>query len=480
MPPPVSGTRVCQSSSHGLVLAVRRDRVVIALLSEGAAAFPVSCGDRVQHVRGEVPRFPVGQQVQGRMLTPLGRPADGLAPISSSAPLLPSLSPPSPPLLQRASPSHFVSTGFKHLDFFHPLTRGLRIGLLGERLTGKTTLALDALTFMLQQQTGMYGVYVCIGKKRKEAQWLRERLQQAGVLDRVCIVFSSEADSQASQYLAPFSGCTAADWYRDAGLHCVIVYDDLITHGAVCSGINRSMGYPALSISYIHARLLERTAAMTGGGSSTAVCLLEAPRPERSVSVIESLVGFVDHCVYLDSHMAASSLWPAVNCSSIIGRPSARFRSPLTRSITTAMSTTMLQSERTANQYAWAKELGLHEEEEEDMDILSYREKLQLLLSQHRPMQLHDQFLSLIAATKANLAAVSFDAIDRFEAALQAAVAATQPALYAELKQLCSSDEVQQEIRPQLRQRLELAVQSFMDEWRREHGEPDANPDLWP
>ena len=513
-------------------MVVQASRVVVAVLFEGKQALPVSSGDRAFHVKGEVPSFPVGREVAGRVLSPLGLPADGLPPLSSSTAHLPSLSPPSPPLMHRASPTHFLSTGFKHLDFFHPLTRGLRIGLLGDKLTGKTTLAVDSLIWVVQQGRGkgrdaVKGVYVCVGKKRAEVRRIRERFLAAGVLEDVTIISSSDADSHASQYLAPFSGCTVADWYRDQGQHAVIVYDDLVTHGAICNGIDkserqlharcegvvacassltlcsaavrRSIGFPSLSTSYIHARLLERTAAMKGGGSaqhypphpallpsqlrahpprssspvhrsSTAICILESPRPERAVSVIESLVGFVDHCVYLDAHMAADSYWPAINCSSIIGRPSARFRSPLTRSITNAMSQTMLQSERTANQYAWAKEFGLEETDDEDEDILTYREKLQLLLSQRAPMALQDQFLTLMAATRRNLAAVPFEALEGFEAALQGGVKADAPEVYAQLRTVCESEEVQKEFSGTLRQQLEEAVQRFMTTWTRQNG----------
>ena len=205
--------------------------------------------------------------------------------------------------------------------------------------------------------------------------------------------------------------------------------------------------------------------------SSTALCILESPRPDRAVSVIESLVGFVDHCVYLDSSIAADALWPAINCSSIIGRPSARFRSPLTRSITNSMSQSMLQSERTANQYAWAKEFGL-EEEEEDEEVLTYREKLQLLLSQRHPMPLHDQFLTLMAATRRNLAAVPHEAMEAFEAALQATVRADAPQLYAQLREVCQSEEVQKDFAGTLRQQLEEAVQRFMVTWKSQRGYP--------
>ena len=459
--------------SRGLVMAVQANRVVVAVLSEGVQPLPVSVGDRVHHSRGEVPSFPVGRSVQGRVLSPLGVPTDGLPPLAQSTPHLPSLSPASPPLMQRASPTHFLSTGFKHLDFFHPLTRGIRIGLLGGRLTGKSVLALESLIWTLQQGRGqVMGVYVCVGKKRNEVMRIRERCIAAGVFDLMTLIDSNEGDSPASQYLAPFSGCTIADWYRDDGQHCVVVYDDLVTHGAICHGIDSVIGFPSLSPSYIHAKLLERTAAMMGGGgSSTAIVILETPRPERAVSVIESLVGLVDHCVYLDSGMAADGYWPAIHCSSIIGRPSARFRSPLTRFITHSMSQTMLQSERTANQYAWAKEFGL-EEEDEDVDILSYREKLQVLLSQREPMALHDQMLSLMAATKRNLSAVAFDELEGFEVALQGNVRADTPALYERLREVCDTEGAQKELDTGLRRELEEAVQRFMNTWKAQRGLP--------
>ena len=459
----------------GLVMAVQTDRVIIALLNEGYQHSIVTVGDRVSHTRGDVPKFPVGPAVLGRMLSPLGVPCDQQPPLSSSLPYLPTLSPSSPSLTNRASPTHFVSTGVKHLDFFHPLTRGLRIGLLGDKSTGKTTLALDALTFLIQQSRAqpnadqrVYGVYVCAGKKANEMNRVRERLLRAGVLDSCVVVCSSDSDSMGSQYLAPFSGCTVADWLRDEGKHVVIVYDDLVTHGAVCTGIDRSLGYPALSTSYLHARLLERTAAINGGGSSTAICILESLRPDRVASVIESLVGFVDHCVYLDAHMASDGYWPAINCSSIIGRPSARFRSPLTRGITNLLSQTMLQSERTANQYAWAKEFGL-EDDDEDADVLQYRDKLQVLLSQHQAMRLEDQTLSLLAATRNQLAGVAFEDVEEFEMALHASMRADHAELYEQLRAVCSADGAQKEFPGTLRARLEEAVQQFIEQWRRQH-----------
>lgn len=184
--------------------------------------------------------------------------------------------------------------------------------------------------------------------------------------------------------------------------------------------------------------------------------------------MIESLVGFVDHCVYLDPHMAADGYWPAINCSSIIGRPSARFRSPLTRSITNLLSQTMLQSERTANQYAWAKEFGL-EDEDEDTDVLQYRDKLQVLLSQQAGMKLEDQTLSLVAATRNQLAGVAFEHVEEFEMALHASMRADHAELYEELRKVCSTAEVQKEFPGTLRARVEEAVQHFIQQWRRQH-----------
>ena len=202
--------------------------------------------------------------------------------------------------------------------------------------------------------------------------------------------------------------------------------------------------------------------------SSTAICILESLRPDRAASVIESLVGFVDHCVYLDPHMAADGYWPAINCSSIIGRPSARFRSPLTRSITNALSQTMLQSERTANQYAWAKEFGL-EDDDEDADVLSYRDKLQVLLSQSAGQRLEDQFVALVAATRNQLSGVAFEDVEEFEAALQASMRADHADVYERLRGICSSEEVQKELPQTLRVQIEEAVQQFIAQWRRQH-----------
>ena len=179
----------------------------------------------------QLSRRPVRTRPHAVTSRPALRPAN--RPLSSHLTHLPTLSPSSPSLTNRASANHFISTGIKHLDFFHPLTRGLRIGLLGDKMTGKTTLALDALIFIIQQSRlqpqaneQVYGVYVCVGKKANEMRRVRERRRATACWTAAWVVCSSDSDSMGSPVFSAVQRLYGGGWLRDEGKHVVIVYDD--------------------------------------------------------------------------------------------------------------------------------------------------------------------------------------------------------------------------------------------------------------
>lgn len=231
------------SGAQGFVVCMTSERHYIALMEDSS----VNIGDECT-VNGTIPSVPV-EGVGGTVLSPFGRDCTNLFSSVSSKTAVdldavstrrrPSMQSRNPLMPARDSPHHFLSIGYKVFDFFHPLMRGLRVGLIGARNTGKTHLGVEAMSHLISSGQTDFGVYVCVGKSKNEVQSIRNRLQRAGVLDKVTVIWSSDRDGLGHQYLSVFAGCAIADHYRDTNRHCVIVYDDLATHGKAVSSLNR-------------------------------------------------------------------------------------------------------------------------------------------------------------------------------------------------------------------------------------------------
>jgi len=478
---------------RGWILVVSiHDRLVKGLLVAGIdAAGQASSGDEiieagqvVMHRPGHLPSLDIERAMKvnegewdGAIVDPLGRQLDpfSLKPIvqtlppfkpkqvattesassppsssPSAAPSVPYplLSTPPPSLSARSNAYRFLPTGLFHLDAFHPLAAGLRVGVMGSKRTGKSELAAAVVNNLAKQirinseqhaallaepsnsssssssssspapspsldcplPTPLRFIYVCVGQSRSDTRALIHSLRSSGALSQCTAVVANADDSLALQYLAPFYACTLADfWRNELDSHVLLVYDDLTAHGHVLNLINKVYGYPVLPPSYVHARLLERTAPLAEtGASTTALVLAETGRADRSLEVSENLSGFVDHVIWLDTSLAAKGLFPAISASSVLGRPAARFRPALFRALTSRVSTFVLQSERVSNAHRWAKEFGLEQDpdEEDTRSISEFRDKMQLIMT-HTPdpepaargqveaLTLTDQFLLL-------------------------------------------------------------------------------------
>lgn len=459
----------------GLILSIHRDYSKAMLL--GSSEESVAADMQVLHVRGHVPALDISSgnldQFAGGVFDALGQRLDPstLTPIAPSLPApiivddtnvstnaesiaaaalesgrFPLLTYPAPPLVSRSTAHGFLPTGLMHLDAFHPVAEGLRIGIVGTKRSGKSSLATSVLgNFAAQARDHEQAlarhaadpmasksepppspllpvplrlIYVCVGQSRFDTRAVLERLERNGALAAgATVIVASQDDPMGMQYLAPFFGATLSDCFRAHGQSSVLVYDDLAAHGHVLTQINRLYGQPILAPNYIHARLLERTAPMADGtgASSTALVLVETGRSDRTLDVNENLASFVDHALWLDADLAAKGLFPAISCSSVLGRPAARYRPLLVRALSNRVSSSLLASERFVNSRAWGAEFGLDvaaDEGESDPPLSSYRDKCQLLLSQKasdKPFTLTEQLVLLFAMQKDDelLAAVS-------------------------------------------------------------------------
>ena len=316
----------------GLVLSLSENLVKIALLSNPES---VSVHDRVK-CTGEVFRIPVGEALLGRVVNALGEPIDGLGVIDTPHSL--PIERPAPGLMTRASVSQPLQTGIKIIDALIPIGRGQRELIIGDRQTGKTAIALDAIINQRQfwgTKDEVYCFYVAIGQKQSTVTQIVERLREADALKYTTVIFAGVADAASVQFMAPYAGCSMAEYFRDSGRHALIVYDDLSRHAVAAREMSlllrRPSGreaYPG-DIFYIHSRLLERAGNLSkdpmnlsdeSAGSLTALPIIETQAGSISDYIPTNVISITDGQIFLDTDYFFQGLRPAVNVGISVSR----------------------------------------------------------------------------------------------------------------------------------------------------------------
>ncbi len=309
------------SGAFGIAYDLRVDSVGVVLL---AGANAVSEGDGVV-CSNRLPELPVGPEVLGRVLDPLGNPLDEGPPPSAQGrlPLFRS----SPEIRERRNVTETLWTGVTAIDAAIPIGRGQRELIIGDRNVGKTALALDAV--VSQQPGDVACVYVVIGQPMSRVLAVRETLDRAGCLANTAIIAAEASTSPGMQYLAPYAGASVAEWFRDRGQHALIVYDDLTKHAdayrELALLLDRPPGREAFpgDIFYIHAELLERAAALSeelGGGSVTALPLAETTDGDISTYIPTNLISITDGQIFLDTARFERDQRPAIDIGRSVSR----------------------------------------------------------------------------------------------------------------------------------------------------------------
>jgi F-type H+-transporting ATPase subunit alpha len=305
----------------GFALALEHDRIATVLLDEVAS---VAAGSKVLGM-GETLRAPVGPGLLGRIVDPLGRPLDEKGSIDA-ADFLP-VDRPAPAIADRDLVSEPVDTGVLVVDALFALGRGQRELIIGDRATGKTSLALDAM--LNQKRSDIICVYVAVGQRATAVDRVIEAVRQRGAPERMIFVVASSDRPAGLQWIAPFSGFTMAEYFRDRGQHALVVIDDLSKHAAThreLSLLTRAPpgreAYPG-DIFYLHARLLERAAKLSpelGGGSLTALPIAETDAGNLSAYIPTNLISITDGQIVLDSRLFAANRRPAVDVGLSVSR----------------------------------------------------------------------------------------------------------------------------------------------------------------
>ncbi len=303
-----------EDGSAGIAQNLEEDTVSVAVLSDNNN---IREGTVVRRT-GKVLSVPVGQNMLGRVVNALGEPIDGKGPIEYSS--FNPIEAEAPGIIERKSVSVPLQTGIKAIDSMIPIGRGQRELIIGDRQTGKTEIAID--TIINQKDTGVLCIYVAIGQKNTSVVSLVNTLTKAGAMDYTIVVSASASESAPLQYIAPYSGCAMAEYFRAQGKDVLIIYDDLSKHAvayrALSLLIRRPPGreaYPG-DVFYLHSRLLERAACVApeyGGGSITALPIIETQAGDVSAYIPTNVISITDGQIFLETELFHSGVMPAIN-----------------------------------------------------------------------------------------------------------------------------------------------------------------------
>ncbi|MDR1908291.1 MAG: F0F1 ATP synthase subunit alpha [Spirochaetaceae bacterium] len=400
------------SGAEGIVLNLEEDGVGVVLLSGGDL---VRDGEEVRGT-GRVVSVPSGSGLLGRVVNPLGAPIDGKGPFEAEE-WLPVESP-AAPVIQRGPVNVPLETGTLSVDAMIPIGRGQRELIIGDRQTGKTALAIDAI--VNQKGKGVYCVYCGIGQKISSVSAIVRNLEKAGALDYTFVVLASASDSPAFQYLAPYAACAMAEHFMHQGKDLLIVYDDLSKHAVAYRTISlllrRPPGREAFpgDVFYLHSRLLERAAKLSadlGGGSITAMPIVETQAGDISSYIPTNVISITDGQVFLDSELFNAGFRPAIDVGLSVSRVGGNAQFKAVRKIAGRLRLDLAQYREMAAFAQFGSDLDRATQEK-----LAQGERLMEVLKQgqYSPLGLAEQVAILFTAVNGHLRDIKTAEVNRF------------------------------------------------------------------
>jgi F-type H+-transporting ATPase subunit alpha len=414
-------------NTFGMALNLERDSVGAVVL--GSYEHIIE-GDTVK-CTGKILEVPVGEGLLGRVVDSLGNPIDGRGPIkaSGSSPI----EKVAPGVIARQSVSQPVQTGLKAIDSMVPIGRGQRELIIGDRQTGKTAVAIDAI--INQKGTGIKCIYVAIGQKASSIANVVRKLEEHGAMDHTIIVAASASMPAAMQFIAPYSGCTMGEYFRDRGEDALIVYDDLTkqawAYRQVSLLLRRPPGreaYPG-DVFYLHSRLLERAARinpeyvekLTGGkvkgktGSLTALPIIETQAGDVSAFVPTNVISITDGQIYLESNLFNSGIRPAINAGLSVSRVGGAAQTKIIKKLGGGVRLDLAQYRELAAFAQFASDL-----DDATRRQLERGQRVTELMKQkqYAPLSVAEQAVSLFAANEGFLDGIEIKKVGEFESAL--------------------------------------------------------------
>ena len=465
-----------RDAMSGEMIALPGDSYAIALNLERDSVGAVVLGD-YRHIRegdtarctGRILEVPVGRQLLGRVVNSLGEPIDGGAALEAAE--RSPIEKIAPGVIERQSVSQPVQTGLKSIDAMVPIGRGQRELIIGDRQTGKTALAVDAI--INQKGADMTCIYVAIGQKASSIAGVVRKLEEHGAMAHTIVVAASASESAAMQYIAPYAGCAMGEHFRDRGEDALIIYDDLTkqawAYRQVSLLLRRPPGreaYPG-DVFYLHSRLLERASRVnaeyveqaTGGavrgrtGSLTALPVIETQAGDVSAFVPTNVISITDGQIFLETDLFNAGFRPAINAGLSVSRVGGAAQTPLIKKLGGGVRLALAQYRELAAFSQFASDL-----DEQTRKQLERGERVMELMKQgqYRPLSIADMALSLFAVNEGWLDAVAVDKVQAFEAALHSYARAEEAEFLAELNDGGAYDDA-------VRERLGALLKTFTE-----------------
>jgi F-type H+-transporting ATPase subunit alpha len=416
---------------YGVALNLEEDNVGAALFGE---THMIKEGDTVKRT-GRIAEVPVGKELIGRVVDALGEPIDGRGPIDTKERRRIELK--APGIVARQPVKEPLQTGLKAIDGMIPIGRGQRELIIGDRQTGKTAVAIDAI--INQKGGNVICIYVAIGQKRSTVAQVVDRLREAGAMEYSIIVAATASESAPLQFIAPYSGCTMGEQFRDNGGHALVIYDDLSKHAVAYRQLSLLLrrppgreAYPG-DVFYLHSRLLERAAKMSdqrGGGSLTALPIIETQAGDVSAYIPTNVISITDGQIFLESDLFYSGVRPAINVGISVSRVGGNAQIKAMKQVAGTLRLELAQY----------REMAAFAQFGSDLDQATQRQlnrgsRLVELLKQgqYQPLPVEKQILIIFAGTNGFVDELPLTALKKYEQELYSFVESRHPDVYAEI-----------------------------------------------
>ena len=417
---------------YGMVLNLEEDNVGAVLLGDKKN---ISEGDTVK-TTGRVVEVPVGDALTGRVVNALGQPIDGKGPITTDT--FRRIERVAHGVIERKSVDTPLQTGIKAIDAMIPIGRGQRELIIGDRQTGKTSIAVD--TIINQKGQNVHCIYVAIGQKASTVASIVKTFEDYGAMDYTTVVVSTASDLAPLQYIAPYSGCAIGEEWMERGEDVLVVYDDLTKHAAAYRTLSLLLkrppgreAYPG-DVFYLHSRLLERASRLSddlGGGSLTALPIIETQAGDVSAYIPTNVISITDGQIYLETEMFNAGFRPAINAGLSVSRVGGSAQIKAMKKIAGPIRVELAQYRELASFAQFGSEL-----DEATKNQLAQGERIREILKQpnYKPMAVEYQIIIIFAATKKLLLDVPTDKVLEFQDKLFRFVESKHPEIAAEIR----------------------------------------------
>ena len=449
--------------TKGMALNLETENVGVVIFGDDSK---IKEGDIVKRT-GSIVDVAVGKSLLGRVVDGLGNPIDGKGPIDKNAERK-RVEIKAPGIIPRKSVNEPMQTGLKAIDSLIPIGRGQRELIIGDRQTGKTAIAIDTIINQKEinksndESKKLYCIYVAIGQKRSSVAQIVKTLEEAGAMEYTIVVAATASDPAPLQFLAPYTGCTMGEYFRDNGMHALIVYDDLskqaVAYRQMSLLLRRPPGREAFpgDVFYLHSRLLERAAKLNdkyGGGSLTALPIIETQASDVSAYIPTNVISITDGQIFLETELFYKGVRPAVNVGISVSRVGSAAQIKAMKQVSGSIKLELAQYREMAAFAQFGSDLDLATQK-----LLNRGSKLTELLKQdqYSPLKVEEQVVSIFSGVKGFLDDVELNQIKSFENKLLSKIKSEAPDILNNIKSTGKIDESN-----------EVKLKTFITEFKR-------------